>query len=218
MSATRGSTGAPSKPARDRRARLALLGLVVIAGLPSLRAGAGTVRVLYPADGSILDSGRFTLICLSLESAAAPSLKIDRTGAKWEPYELPVLVGQLELAPGPHEIAIGSTRVRVHVRGSPPSLEPDGWPTLRRHGEKSKVGTDCAACHELKRQDAKVIIGDSREPASCRRCHAAKDLEAAHVHALDPLVSCRMCHALHGSSRPRLLRADVKELCARCHE
>jgi predicted CXXCH cytochrome family protein len=125
----------------------------------------------------------------------------------------------LELAPGRHEIAIGETRLEVHVRGDGEALEaPDGWPVYRSHQGSTEGWEDCSICHEVTKDDDLTVVGELKQAEACYECHSAIDFEATHFHPREPLDACNMCHELHGASGPSLLKGEVKKLCAECHE
>lgn len=182
-----------------------------------------SVRVIFPTDESVVESGRFDLLCVMAEPKAAkprrPSLRVDGRREPWAPYEPPVLLSRLRLRPGRHDIAIGSIRLRVYVAGG--SEMPDDvreWPVYRTHLGMTEGLEECGVCHKVRARRGRTIVGELMEPAACHECHSPGDFEGAHFHPLDPLASCHTCHALHGSSRPSLLRAPAKMLCAECHD
>ena len=198
------------------------IGLVALPGTPRRTPGDGAppaVRVLFPADQSVLETGRFELICVADDDAkGAPRLRIDGRAGRWQPYGLPVLVARLKLKPGRHAIAIGPTRLQVYVRGSDPSPEEAEWPAIRAHPGGTDGWKDCRACHEVAEENGRQSVGTLREPMACQQCHSSEDFQLAHFHPEKPLAGCHNCHALHGSPEKCLLKGPTKALCAACHD
>jgi len=179
--------------------------------------------VIFPRDQCVVESGKLDLLGVTREpkqgSPSGSALRVDGKPWKWELYKEPTLLSRLQLAPGRHQITIGSGRLRVYVRGkSSAEDEPNGWPVFRTHLGATEGWKDCATCHELTKDGARTVVGDPMEPAACSQCHSSTEFEVAHFHPEEPLASCQMCHALHGSSRESLLKAPVKTLCANCHD
>jgi len=188
---------------------------------PGLSGEDTPLRVLFPADHAILTSGRFELLCVvpgASAGAPRPRLRVDGKEAKWEPYELPVLVSRLAMAPGPHQITVGPVKLQVWVRGDRAGPGPAGWPVLNCHPGGPAGWRDCSACHEVTRAAGRAKVGQPREPAACAECHPSGAFELAHFHPARPLAACHQCHALHGSTGPSLLKAPPKQLCAKCHD
>lgn len=185
---------------------------------PGVRAG---LRVLFPADRSVVETGRFELIAVQTKEEASegrPPLRVDGVEQPWERYRPPVLVAHLKLAPGPHQLQIGDRLMAVFAGGDPALESPEGWPVFRRHSLGALDKSACSSCHTLQGEEAGITVSIPQTPAACDRCHADSRFEAIHFHPKTPLAPCQMCHALHGSSRPALLKKSVKELCAACHE
>jgi predicted CXXCH cytochrome family protein len=201
-------------------------GLVLAASMQGgAKDGSDTaqVKVIFPADQCVVESGKFDLLCLTPKTEAGlpprPQLRVDGKPGRWEPYEAPTLLSRLELSAGRHEIAIGPKILRIHVPGTPGAAEePLGWPVYRSHLGATEGWKDCATCHEVAKGDNGTVVGNPREPSACSQCHPSVDFELTHFHLEEPLASCHTCHALHGSSSPSLLRAPVKKLCAECHD
>jgi len=206
-----------------RRAWLALtLGLVLLPGTPRRTPGDGAspaVRVLFPADQSVLETGRFELICLAAEGVRKPpALRVDGKAGRWQPFALPALVARLELKPGRHEIAVGPTKLQVYVRGGDLPPEVAEWPVFGTHPGDADGWKECHACHEVTQEGGRQSVGPLGEPVACQHCHSSEDFQLAHFHPEKPLAGCHQCHALHGSSAKSLLKAPRKQLCAACHD
>jgi len=201
-------------------------GLAVVGamqGVSGERPGGAHVRVVFPADRCVLESGKIDLLCVMPEAkpgkALRPALRVDRKARKWEPYEAPVLLSRLQLTEGQHDIVVGPSKLPVYVHGKAETPEEfRAWPVLRAHPGKDEGWRDCEACHAVTKQGGRTKLGDPREPAACLGCHTPQAFEAVHFHPLPPLTACHLCHAVHGSSSASLLRAPVKELCQRCHD
>jgi predicted CXXCH cytochrome family protein len=129
-----------------------------------------------------------------------------------------VFAQRLDLSPGPHEIEIGSASAQVYVaKGEAAAKAPADWPVYQTHEERPGAWKDCATCHEVTTEEGRTLVGTPQEPGSCLKCHSTTDFAVTHFHPLEPIAACHMCHALHGSTRPSLLKAPTKELCAMCH-
>jgi predicted CXXCH cytochrome family protein len=76
----------------------------------------------------------------------------------------------------------------------------------------------CNDCHQHKKWEGRVIVGEPKGYKACLKCHDSVDFGAIHFHPLQPLEACQMCHSMHGSSQKALLKAPVKKLCGVCHE
>lgn len=179
------------------------------------------LRVLFPADRSVVEAGPFELIAVQSPKAAQedhPRLQVDGTEHPWERYRAPVLVARLKLSPGSHQLQIGDRTLAIFVRGDPAPQPPAGWPVFRRHPPTALEKPECRSCHPVQEEDSGIVLSPPRTPAACDACHSARQFEAAHYHPREPLASCQGCHALHGSDRRALLKKPVKELCAACHE
>lgn len=180
-----------------------------------------TLRVLFPADRSVLETGQFNLIGVwkpEQEGEAPPELQVDGKGHPWEPYRRPALVARLKLLPGQHQLQIGRRTLTIFVREEQKPDAPEGWPVFRQHPPTAERDRECHSCHEVQKGEQGFTISPPRTPAACDPCHTALEFEAEHFHPREPLASCPMCHALHGSSRKALLKKPVQELCAACHE
>jgi predicted CXXCH cytochrome family protein len=206
-----------------RRLCLALtVGLLALSGTPRITPGDGAppaLRVLFPADQSVLETGRFELICLAADDVRKPpALRIDGKSGRWQPFALPVLVARLDLKPGRHEIAVGPTKLQVCVGGSDLPPEVADWPVSGTHPGGADGWKECHACHEVTEGNGRQSVGALDEPVACQHCHSSEDFQLAHFHPEKPLAGCHQCHALHGSSATSLLKAPRKQLCATCHD
>lgn len=207
---------------------LGAIALVLVLGcsIRSLRdrdSAAIPLRLIFPAEQCVVESGGLELLCVA--SGSAPDitsrvpLRVDGRPRSWEPYGTPILLSRLELAPGWHDVAIGTRHVRIFVLGGPESNQaPQGWPVFRSHPGGSDGWKDCAVCHQVTDEDGRVAVEDPEDSSTCFQCHSSMEFELTHTHPEAPLASCEICHAVHGSSRPSLLIAPVKELCTLCHD
>jgi predicted CXXCH cytochrome family protein len=176
-----------------------------------------TLRVLFPADRCVLNFGRFELIAKT--EGPAPPLTVDGQPVEWGPYHPPVFSARLNLRPGPHRIAVGTTTLRVYVRGvADVPKRYAKWPELLSHPSGSDGWKNCAGCHEVSQVEERTAIGAPRTPAACSQCHTSQAFEAAHFHPARPLAACQNCHIPHGSTDRHLLRAPAKTLCTTCHD
>jgi len=168
-----------------------------------------------------VESGRLEVLAVAPAEGAepAPELRVDGTVTPWEPYAPPVLLATVELAPGLHELAVGTQTLRVYVRGEATSADqPTDWGTIRSHADSAAGALACAACHETHEEGGRAAVGPPQEPQACLVCHSADDFAGIHFHPLEPIANCHRCHALHGSTAASLLRAPVKQLCTACHQ
>ncbi|MFZ1730786.1 MAG: cytochrome c3 family protein [Bacteroidota bacterium] len=79
---------------------------------------------------------------------------------------------------------------------------------------------DCLSCHDANSSPRYALYSDqSYEAEFCLGCHAdiQEQLEKKVPHAAAEM-NCTTCHDPHGSTRRKLLKGDVKPLCASCHE
>jgi predicted CXXCH cytochrome family protein len=76
---------------------------------------------------------------------------------------------------------------------------------------------DCLACHDPHgSEDAALLRGPTFADA-CKTCH--QDISGAHdrVHGPVSAGACGACHEPHSSTHPRLLVAEGRDLCLKCH-
>ncbi len=74
----------------------------------------------------------------------------------------------------------------------------------------------CLACHVIENRNEVTFIGQKPSKSIlCLECHKAESFEYTHL----PYESamCTRCHSPHVSSKAHLLRANVNEICLRCH-
>jgi len=76
---------------------------------------------------------------------------------------------------------------------------------------------DCLACHDPHGSTESAILRGERYADSCTACHA--DVTGGHnvVHGPASAGACGACHEPHASTLPRLLMAEGRDLCLRCH-
>jgi len=170
--------------------------------------------VLFPPDRAVLLSASFDVICRSEQTP----LEIDGRPREWEPFEPPVHVAHVRLAPGVHELRIGPERHQFAVALNELEHEgPEDWPIYRSH-EMNRGEDRCGDCHQTAKQEGRIAVGEPKSFEACFACHPPVEFEAIHSHPLEPIQHCQMCHSLHGSTRKGLLKAPVKQLCADCHD
>lgn len=179
------------------------------------------ISLLFPMKRCVVRNPRFELLATIRKNADGEypdtALRVDGEPVDWEPYALPVRSARLTLEPGKRIIEIGDQRLEVFVaRGE--VEPPEDWPVFRTHPTNSGPWRDCGACHEMTETDGLKRVGELKGHESCFACHDAARFPEIHAHPEDPLFDCGMCHSIHGSQRELLLRAPVKELCAKCHD
>lgn len=212
-----------------------LLALLAAAGGQTPQSNApGGIRILYPADHTVLNGISRLVVAAPLTGKVTASLDGKPVtfhrmtfAASWvtpgrlkatsaligERASTAVWASALKLSPGAHTLAVGGQRVEVRVlaRAIPP-----GWTQAYVHQPvKAESGRlDCAGCHESEAG----VIGPAPTPASCAPCHDENAVQLIHHHVAEPLAKCAMCHDPHGAARPKLLVDDKQKLCSKCHE
>lgn len=75
----------------------------------------------------------------------------------------------------------------------------------------------CLACHDPHGSREKALLRGGSYAQSCMACH--RDITGAHdrVHGPASAGACGACHEPHASARPKLLVAEGRGLCLRCH-
>ena len=190
----------------------AILGYAV--AVPSPQPKESDDGVLFPPDRAVLLSGSFDVII----KAGEATLEVNGKPQEWEPFEHPLHVAHLRLAPGIHELQFGRRRREIVVAMN--EVEHDGpadWAIHRRH----PMNTDqdrCSDCHETTEKQGRIAVGKPKSHEACFECHTSVDFDVTHSHPLEPIQHCEICHALHGSDREGLLKAPAKQLCADCHD
>lgn len=179
------------------------------------------VRVVFPAHPCVLESGKVELVALAPPQGEgpreAPSLRVDGEPHDWQPYEPPVFVARLRLAPGKHTLTVGNVSLGVFIAEAGKS-SPEQLPALKDHPGHSGAWKDCSVCHETAVREGLLRIGEWRGHEACFACHDSVEFAVAHSHPEEPLWSCPTCHAVHGSIRPALLTAPAEKLCTECHD
>ncbi len=180
----------------------------------SSKEPAKAAGVLFPPNQAVLLKGSFDVICRADKAA----LEIDGKPYPWESFHPPVYVARVRLAPGLHELRIGSRRREFIVAMNEEEHDgPEEWAHHRFHPIESD-DQRCAHCHQTEKKAGRIAVGELRSYKACLECHPSVQFEAIHSHPLEPIEHCQTCHALHGSSRKGLLKAPVKQLCLDCHD
>ena len=184
-------------------AGLSLATVLVLAGaVTSQDKTAPPPRILFPPDHAVILSGHFDVIVW----ARRADLLIDGQRQTWDAFAPPVHVLRVSLEPGPHKIeVVGQTRQFVVAAYLGDPAAPRGWPIVRRHPINSEEER-CADCHQLRRRDGQLVLGELKGHQACFECHHQAGVDAAHARLSGPLESCPTCHALHASSRKGFLR------------
>ncbi len=75
----------------------------------------------------------------------------------------------------------------------------------------------CLSCHDPHGSSEPAMIRGGRYADACKTCHA--DVTGAHdrVHGPASAGACGACHEPHAARFPRLLNAQGRDLCLRCH-
>lgn len=177
---------------------------------------AAAAQTLFPPNHSVLLSGGFDLIAKEDKG----DLQVNGKPGKWEAFQPPLRVAHVHLSAGLNELKVGDHKVEVFVARYPDDEDaPSGWKTYKVHPVEEIEGTKrCNDCHQHKKWDGQVTVGEPKDYKACLKCHDSIEFGEIHSHPLEPLEACQMCHSMHGSSQKSLLKAPVKKLCSACHE
>ncbi len=76
---------------------------------------------------------------------------------------------------------------------------------------------DCLSCHDPHGGHESRLLRGTRYADACAACHA--DMTGAHDHVHGPasIGACGACHQPHASRLPKLLNAQGRDLCLKCH-
>jgi predicted CXXCH cytochrome family protein len=76
---------------------------------------------------------------------------------------------------------------------------------------------ECLSCHDPHGSTERAMLRGERYADSCNACH--EDVTGAHsvVHGPASAGACGACHQPHASPYPKLLMAQGRDLCLRCH-
>lgn len=81
---------------------------------------------------------------------------------------------------------------------------------------------DCTTCHEYSEEDEMAQVKLAIEGNDlCLTCHTERqeEMEAKKfVHAPIKDLGCKVCHTPHSSDFPRLLKANLNQVCLACHK
>lgn len=204
----------------SRRLQIATLlgffGLFVAGAVLSVERPASPpeMQVLFPADRSTLMTGTFNLIVRGGQG----ELRVDGQPQPWEPFDPPLRVAKIGLAPGLHEIRVGERKLAFSVALNEEEHEgPKDWPVFRAHA--IPADRRCDTCHETRRNEGRVAVGALKPTAtSCFACHLRDGFREVHSVSSDAVAKCGDCHALHGSTRKALLRPSCKDATAADHQ
>ncbi|MCW5979264.1 MAG: hypothetical protein KIT09_14410 [Bryobacteraceae bacterium] len=165
-------------------------------------------RILRPADGSVVDQGPFVAIA---KTDGEGSLKLDGQTVKGDVPASGVLTADIDLGPGPHELALSTGgreyKIRFHAGPSP----PEGWSPYRSH----PPGGDCGACHSA--AAGAWSLKDEVAGPACMVCHDAAAFPKTHTHKPAELEECQICHDPHGSAVKGHLIMAKETACKQCH-
>ncbi len=76
---------------------------------------------------------------------------------------------------------------------------------------------ECLSCHDPHGSSDNTMLRGKKYADACTTCH--QDVTGAHdtVHGPASAGACGACHAPHASIYPKLLHAQGRDLCLRCH-
>ncbi|MFO0831702.1 MAG: cytochrome c3 family protein [Phycisphaerales bacterium] len=185
--------------------------LVLVGGLGAARIQDAPARQPLDATGS---------------TAPAPKTLVPREGcvtAECHPgiKSRPVLHGPVRVngCDGCHKVVDGAKHTFEPLRGRHDlcslchAPEPSTSPVVH---EPFAQG-ECLACHDPHGSTETRLLRGSRYADSCLKCHA--DVTGAHdnVHGPASVGACGACHQPHAARLPKLLNAEGRDLCLRCH-
>lgn len=106
-----------------------------------------------------------------------------------------------------------------YARGTPHDLRLSAPGERNRLGQTVAEGGPCSACH-LSHRFAREIVPSPLDPDGyCITCHqayhVAEHLARTPMH--HPESHCLQCHDPHDTGHGNFLRAEVNDLCLRCH-
>jgi predicted CXXCH cytochrome family protein len=87
------------------------------------------------------------------------------------------------------------------------------------HMHKPVQDGQCIACHNPHGSEIRNLLRGENTASTCLTCHEAVLKDRPHVHSpmTGPQADCLGCHKAHSSVLPRLLVAQGRDLCLRCH-
>ncbi len=76
---------------------------------------------------------------------------------------------------------------------------------------------DCLSCHDPHGSEDVALLRGASYGDACKTCH--QDVTGAHdrIHGPVSAGACGACHEPHSSTHPRLLVAEGRDLCLKCH-
>jgi predicted CXXCH cytochrome family protein len=180
-------------------------------------AAAGTVKVYYPPDYTIVEESVLTVE----GSVTDPSLEeFDVIAGEEERYQAYVrdflFSVEVDLVPGANRVQIGEDVLHVFY-----SFEGETAPA-EYHPVYGHIGLDdgCAECHQI--SDGGKLSFDESPDEVCGWCHGdlvrsrgGEDL--ASVHGPVRAGKCLLCHTPHLSDQPGLPLKTMPE-CRECHQ
>ncbi len=205
-------------------------------GADSAVTATETRTIVMPADGAVLTGG--SLLAVGQIDQASPMKTIlvdgkpvETHALRYDHYARPttrsagkptvqrrrVLVANVPVKPGRHEIKVGADAIQVWVAGPTSSTKPPAeFGAFTPHPPNS---ANCSLCHKMTESGGGRTLGPAHEPEVCFSCHELDEYLIVHApHRRPTLAACRTCHAPHGGKGKALLIGDPKGLCLKCHE
>ncbi|MCA9294532.1 MAG: hypothetical protein KDA20_12035 [Phycisphaerales bacterium] len=188
-----------------RKSLIAWLGLLVMG------AGAQGQPVVLDSTGS---------------TAPAPTAAVARVGcvtAECHPgvKDFPYLHGPLRVngCDGCHELIDEATHSYRYLAERAEMCAlchiPEAQEAPVRHAPFTEG--ECLSCHSPHGGQGTLLLRGTRYAEACAACH--EDVTGAHdrVHGPASVGACGACHEPHQSQLPKLLYAEGRDLCLRCH-
>ena len=201
---------------------LALSGMIWLVAA-QVTAQEKSLSIVYPPDGSALESGEVEVIGLAPAGIESVELKVSRgsvDGGQQALVENGSFSKLVRLPPGRIRISVtaaagtvSAAEIEVFVRGN--GETPNGFRAFHRHDGISTLD-DCGTCHRLRGQNPSYRR--LRPAATCQggKCHGEMSGKK-YVHGPVGSGTCVQCHNPHGSFLPKELSRDGRDLCMVCH-
>lgn len=176
--------------------------LAVLFALTLLAQDDSPDLILAPPPDSAFSPGPVRLIA---RTGGQNEPKLDGQPIKVESPHAGVVTAELQPSPGPHEITLGTQKIRFVVG------KADGFTAFRPH----PPANTCNACHAVRNGRWRFIRASLSNV--CSQCHSKETFAAKHTHQMDLLPDCQMCHNPHGSTAPAHMKLSRENACKQCH-
>lgn len=93
-------------------------------------------------------------------------------------------------------------------------IKTDGAATIH----KPYAERECLSCHDPHTSSESALLRSDRYADTCLGCHTDVTHAKSVVHGPASVGACGACHQPHASRSRKLLNAEGRELCLKCHE